>query len=272
VATLLHWYDHHVLSAGKAPLFWLFLGFLGGFLFIRLSVRMIRAQVRWWPGNITPGSYHLHHVVFGTVFMVGAGIAAFAIDEPHHPWVDVVAVIFGVGAALVLDEFALILHLDDVYWSEAGRVSVEAVFLAGAVIGLFLLGFVPLGAREYENEGLRWAFVAHFAWSLVVAAVTMLKGKVLLGSIAIFVPLVGTITAVLAARPHSPWARWFYRSRPAVLARAQKREQLRDRVVARLIDTVAGSHVSAPKVPAPPSDVDQGTDGARLGIRDEARG
>ena len=43
------------------------------------------------------------------------------------------AIFFGIGAALVLDEFALILHLEDVYWTEDGRTSVDAVFVAVAV-------------------------------------------------------------------------------------------------------------------------------------------
>ncbi len=54
------------------------------------------------------------------------------------------AVVFGIGAALVLDEFALILHLSDVYWAEDGRTSVDAVFAAVAVAGLLILGFNPL--------------------------------------------------------------------------------------------------------------------------------
>ena len=58
------WLDHEIIAHGRLPLLCFLLGFLGGFLLIRLSVRMIRAQVKWWPGNITPGGQHIHHVVF----------------------------------------------------------------------------------------------------------------------------------------------------------------------------------------------------------------
>ena len=60
------------------------------------------------------------------------------------PEFTVAATFFGIGAALVLDEFALILHLQDVYWAEDGRTSVDAVFAAIAVAGLLILGFNPL--------------------------------------------------------------------------------------------------------------------------------
>jgi len=49
--------------------------------------------------------------------------------------------LFGVGAALTLDEFALWLHLKDVYWEQAGRRSIDAVILAATVCGLGVLGF-----------------------------------------------------------------------------------------------------------------------------------
>ena len=62
-------------AVGGVPLF---LAFVVTFLFIRLSVRMIRAGVRWWPGNVKPGGLHVHHVVFGIVFMLVAGAGGFS--------------------------------------------------------------------------------------------------------------------------------------------------------------------------------------------------
>jgi hypothetical protein len=71
-----HWledrYRDLILATGKQPLLLLFLGFLVTFLFIRLSVRMIRAGVSWWPGNINRGGLHIHHVVFGVALMTAA--------------------------------------------------------------------------------------------------------------------------------------------------------------------------------------------------------
>ncbi|HEY0496249.1 MAG TPA: hypothetical protein VGD48_10910, partial [Kutzneria sp.] len=52
---------------GHERLLWFFLGLVIAFVLIRISVRMIRAKVRWWPGNVAPGGTHIHHVVFGVV-------------------------------------------------------------------------------------------------------------------------------------------------------------------------------------------------------------
>ena len=69
------WFQENILDTGRLPLFCFFAAFVLTFAFIRFSVRMIRAQVSWWPGNITPGGLHIHHVVFGTVAMVVGGVA-----------------------------------------------------------------------------------------------------------------------------------------------------------------------------------------------------
>ena len=120
-------YVTQIVEPGKQGLFFLFLGFILTFLFIRFSVRMIRAGVSWWPGNVSSGDVHVHHVVFGMVAMFVAGLLAFAPAGWESPWWEILGALFGIGAALVLDEFALILHLEDVYWSEQGRKSVDAV-------------------------------------------------------------------------------------------------------------------------------------------------
>ena len=65
-------YDALIVVPGKQALFFLLVAFILTFLFIRFSVRMIRAGVSWWPGNITSGDVHIHHVVFGTVLMAVA--------------------------------------------------------------------------------------------------------------------------------------------------------------------------------------------------------
>ena len=69
--------------------------------------------------DIEIGGVHIHHQVWGLLFMLAAGILSFAF-EMSTPWLQMLAVVFGIGAALVLDEFALWLHLDDVYWSPEG--------------------------------------------------------------------------------------------------------------------------------------------------------
>ena len=145
----------NIVQTGRLPLFCFFCAFVAGFGFIRLSVRLIRAQVRWWPGNVTSGDLHVHHMVFGVVFMLIGGVTGIVAPGGSLNWRSGAAALFGLGAALVLDEFALILHLRDVYWTSDGRLSVDAVFVAAGVTVLLLLGIGPKimpgpqPAREY---------------------------------------------------------------------------------------------------------------------------
>src|ERR1044071_9686559 len=127
---MIEWFQQSIIETGKLRLFCFFVFFMLTFLFIRFSVRMIRRQVRWWPGNITPGGQHIHHVVFGVIFMCVGGVAGLYVGDEKNGWAALTAALFGIGMALVLDEFALILHLKDVYWSEQGRISVDVVFVA----------------------------------------------------------------------------------------------------------------------------------------------
>src|SRR4029434_9613284 len=94
----------------------------------------------------------------GVGLMTVAGAASFAPMSSALLWRSVLAAAFGVGTALVLDEFALILHLKDVYWTEEGRRSVDAVLLGVALMGMLVLGAPPLGADDVapgERVG-RW--------------------------------------------------------------------------------------------------------------------
>jgi hypothetical protein len=256
------WFEAQIVHTGRLPLLFFFVAFLVAFAFIRVSVRLIRAQVRWWPGNVTSGDTHVHHAVFGVVFMVVGGVAGFAV--PAHPvgWKAAAAAVFGVGTALVLDEFALILHLRDVYWSSAGRVSIDAVFIAGGVTALLLVGVTPAGVQDVRNYlnlpggGPALAsLLVTLALLFAVAAITLLKGKIWTGLFGLFVPLVFLVGALRLARPHSPWARWRYQKKPAKLERAQRREQrFREPVIrtkTRLQDLVAGYRPERPIDSAP---------------------
>lgn len=252
-----HWFHEEIVATGRLPLFCFFAGVIAGFGFIRISVRLIRAQVSWWPGNVTPGGMHIHHVVFGVIFMLVGGVAGIVISDGQTAALSAVAALFGIGSALVLDEFALILHLDDVYWSEQGRTSVDAVFVAVAASGMLLLGLRPIGVDDLifakdEGGGLaNWAFaVAGAVFNLALAAITLLKGKIWTGLVGLFVPVLLYVGAIRLARPGSPWARWRYH-RPtqrakAKLAKAEWRElRLRRpliRAKIRLQELVAGRH------------------------------
>ncbi|MDH6124526.1 hypothetical protein [Kitasatospora sp. GP82] len=253
ISSLLDGYRTHIVAAHKQPLFLLLVGFICSFVMIRFSVRMIRAKVRWWPGNITPGGLHIHHMVFGLGFLLISGIGVFATNG-GHPWIDWFGLAFGIGCGLVLDEFALILHLDDVYWSEQGRKSVDAVILGILATALLLTGYVPLsvvpGQTTPEGSG-RWGLVAVISVNALVSIVALLKGKVWTGLLGIMVPGLSGIGAVRLARPSSPWARWWYPGRPRLQARALRRERLlhqrADRARTWLFDLIAGA---PDKVPA----------------------
>jgi hypothetical protein len=273
------WFQQQIVGTGRLPLFCFFVAFVVGFGFIRLSVRLIRAQVRWWPGNVMTGDVHVHHMVFGVVFMGVGGVAELAAPLQSVAWRAGPAALFGLGTALVLDEFALILHLRDVYWSKEGRVSVDAVFIAAGVTALLLLGVSPVGVKNVadyqrllpESAGavltLHLAVVALFAF----AAITLLKGKVWTGLFGLFVPPISVVGAVRLARPGSPWARWRYRGRPGKLARADRREQrLRRPVInakSRLQDLLAGQHAPAIVLERPPLAGPAGAGGAELSGR-----
>ncbi|QCQ90627.1 hypothetical protein [Rhodococcus sp. SGAir0479] len=226
------WLDREIIADGRLPLLFFLIGFLLAFLFIRISVRMIRAEVSWWPGNITPGGQHIHHVVFGVITMFASGVAMIAVYETATQATGaLIATFFGIGAALVLDEFALIFYLKDVYWSDQGRASVDAVFVALAVTGLLLLGFQPLELlditqfREDPHIAVRAALVALVLVNLGIAAIVILKGKIWTGLIGLFVLPVLLVGAIRLSRPGAPWARWRYVSKPRKMRRAVEREK-----------------------------------------------
>ena len=250
---MVDWFHDTVVRPGRLPLFCFFVGMIVSFAVIRFSVRMIRAQVRWWPGNVTPGGMHIHHVVFGVVFMLLGGVIGLAIPAGATGWRAAAAAVFGAGSALVLDEFALILHLRDVYWSKQGRTSIDAVFVAVAVTGLLVLGVRPIGLDdllEANSVGGAAAWTAGgivTLLSLSITAITLLKGKIWTGLLGIFLPILLIVGSIRLARPHSPWARWRYRSGrrgPAKMARATRREERVRRPLSglkvRLQDLIAG--------------------------------
>jgi hypothetical protein len=225
-------FRHRIVDTGRLPLFCFFVAFIVTFVLTRISVRLIRANVRWWFKNVEAGAVHIHHVVFGVVLMFIGGIAGLAIPDKYVGIYMAGAVVFGMGTALVLDEFALILHLRDVYWREEGRASVDAVFVAVGFTGLLLLGIHPLGfddpkvAEDISSTPIWWlVYVATVVVNLTVAVITLLKGKIWTGLAGLFVPILLYAGALRVARPGSPWARWFYRPGTRKLRRALRHEE-----------------------------------------------
>jgi hypothetical protein len=213
------------------------------FGFIRFSTRMIRAEVSWWPGNVTPGGLHIHHLVFGIILMILAGFLDFVL-APASPWLEILAGLFGIGVGLTLDEFALWLYLDDVYWSEEGRSSVDAVIFAAIIGGAIIVGFVPLNAGD---GGSTVAIVATVAIELALCAIVALKGKISAAVVGMFIPPVAPVAAIRLARPGSFWARRRYPEGSRKLKRATDRKQRHDRRVRRFQDLIGG----APNAPSP---------------------
>ena len=106
----------------KAAL-WSWLGFTGTFAGVRAITYSIRNG--WGPfGNVKLGGSHLHHYLWGIAMVCGIGGVAVHGDEKNrqHP---LLAATYGSGIALIVDEFALLLDLKDVYWARQGRVSVD---------------------------------------------------------------------------------------------------------------------------------------------------
>src|SRR5436189_2076450 len=154
--------------------FVLLASFLVSFLFIRTSARLIRSpRVPWWPGSVKTGSgLHLHHLVWGIVLLLTTGFLGFAIGA-GSPWHEILAAGFGVGAGITLDEFALWVYLRDVYWTEEGRASLDAVVSATALGGLMVLGIAPF---DLPNNSSSVATIALAVMAVLLpSAVAILK-------------------------------------------------------------------------------------------------
>ncbi|MCX6371768.1 MAG: hypothetical protein NTX16_01585 [Actinobacteria bacterium] len=202
------------------------LGLLVTFLAVRINTRLIRAKVTWWFHDIeSEGGLHVHHMVIGVVLMVVTGLVLIA-TSPEGLWLQLCAMVFGAGVALTLDEFALILRLQDVYWTAEGRLSVDAVIVAVSAGLLIVLGFHPAGTSSAGLAGSAAAavVVSTIAVNLCFAVVCLMKGKYWTGFFGIFVPILGIIGAIRVARPTSPWAHRRYGKKPKRLAKAQRRE------------------------------------------------
>jgi hypothetical protein len=133
-------YQRHIIDDGKQLQLLILVAFLVTFCVVRVITHAIRAG-RWrrvFHNLSSPGGTHFHHLVPGIILLLVSGF--FGIGLPDDTWRVPFAVMFGVGAALTLDEFALWLHLEDVYWAKEGRQSVDAVVVAATLITLAILG------------------------------------------------------------------------------------------------------------------------------------
>ena len=213
-------YDRGIQAPGKEAHFLILLSFIVTFGFIRTSAHMIRAEVSWWPGNVeTKGGTHIHHLVWGILTLMVAGYLGLAF-EPSSPWEEIIAILFGIGMGLTLDEFALWLNLKDVYWTEKGRQSIDAVIVTTCLLALTLtglqfwidvleavIGALGIGGKELTAGESAAILVPFQIAGVCLAAVCLLKGKLLTGLVGLFVPLVALVGAVRRPRPDSAWTR-----------------------------------------------------------------
>jgi len=206
------WNDQ-ILAEEKQGLFLVLVGFILSFAFIRMSTRLMRSpKAPWWPGSVVSESgVHLHHLVFGIVTMMISGTLGLAVlGDP--PYAEICALAFGIGAGLTIDEFALWIYLEDVYWAEEGRVSIDATVIAAAAMGLILLGFSPFTFETGSlDQTIGSVISALFVFGLV--ALCFAKQRILHGTVGFFVFPVAIYGAVRIGKPGSPWARRRYAER-----------------------------------------------------------
>ncbi len=204
-------YRDGIVDTGRETQFLFFVSFLVTFGFIRTSAHMIRAQVSWWPGNVEVGGTHIHHLVWGILLLLIAGYAGVAI-HPGDPSRDIIAVLFGVGTGLTLDEFALWLNLEDVYWSKEGRRSIDAVMVAAAVSGMLLVSFRGWVDAAVHVEDAVFRIVGTVGLvGIILALVNAAKEKFGMAIWSILFPVVGLPSAFRLAKPRSVWAKLFYK-------------------------------------------------------------
>jgi hypothetical protein len=148
-------YDRHIEAADKEAQFLILVAFLVTFAIVRFITHAIR-RGRFGLKNIqTSGGLHIHHLVPGIILLLVSGYLGIGLGDrlPLEP----IALLFGIGAALTLDEFALWLHLEDVYWAKQGRDSIDAVIITGTLLAIGVLGhpfFVGVGHAIRRFLGL----------------------------------------------------------------------------------------------------------------------
>jgi lysyl-tRNA synthetase class 2 len=219
-------YEAHVYDAGREPAFMMLLAFILTLAGTRFYTRMARS--RGW-GSAHVGGVHVHHLVPGLVMSLIAGGLAIGIrHQPNELWIALLAIVFGAGAALVLDEFAMLLHLDDVYWTTEGRASIDACMAAVAFLALAILATFPLPTDAGNDRLARTLGDGLIALIAIFVVVTVLKGKLKFGLFGIVFAPFSIAGAIRLAKPTSIWARWLYPQGSWRLRRSEARFATRE--------------------------------------------
>jgi hypothetical protein len=152
-------YQFHFKSERRERLFLASLGFLVTFGVVRSITHLIKAGVGPFH-NVSTGGLHIHHLVWGIFLLLLVGyvwLIQEGTGQSRFPsWFSrATAFAYGIGAALTLDEFALWLNLQDVYWAGKGRESVDAVLIFAAFLSVGIWGFPFLAGLVRELRRLR---------------------------------------------------------------------------------------------------------------------
>jgi hypothetical protein len=139
--------DIHPTRRGLVAAWW---SFTATFAALRLLTWLIRLHVAGL-GNVSAGSVHLHHYVWGILLLVGVAIFGLVDRSPRaRLWMGIA---LGVGVALIVDEAALLIELRDVYWSGFGAVSVAlALIIIGAAGGSLALTRSPRDDQDQDTS------------------------------------------------------------------------------------------------------------------------
>ncbi|MGH7722255.1 MAG: hypothetical protein ACRENL_05390 [Candidatus Dormibacteria bacterium] len=153
---LRHHYLHSFQDPRRERMFLSSLGFDLGAISARAITHLIRRGIGPFH-NLSADGRHLHHLVFGIAGLLGTGYLWLLIADTaseQRPIHRGTAFAYGVGSALTLDEFALWLDLEDVYWKQQGRVSVQALMIFGGLLSAGVWGgaFLKTAARELSRS------------------------------------------------------------------------------------------------------------------------
>jgi hypothetical protein len=136
-------YREHLADTRRERLFLSSISFFSAFAATRAITHAIRNRLGPFR-NVQLGGHHVHHLVFGIVGLLGTGYLWLVEIGTGAQGADaaskITAITYGAASAVTLDEFALWLNLQDVYWAREGRESVDAVVLFGAVLSIGLWG------------------------------------------------------------------------------------------------------------------------------------
>ena len=137
-------YEEHFRESRHERLFLAWIGFVVAVAVVRSLTWAIHNGIGPFE-DVSLGGRHIHHLVWGILILLLVGLlwtvrAATGADGTRI-WVGrLMSLMYGVGSALTLDEFALWLNLRDVYWAREGRESFEALAFFGGLLGIAVFG------------------------------------------------------------------------------------------------------------------------------------